>query len=282
MWYLISVAALTCIWLALSPRCALRLYEMLLFQPNKHKGEQSELDAMMARNHGEHVQFANRSGRSIHAVVLGPVETAKRVMLYIIGRDGDIATRASLLERLVNDETAVLIYEPTGYGATGGRATLPAVCNDALDAYDFCVTLAAGRNVVVFGESLGGSVAAWLSTRRPLCGIIVKSTFASFRRIVKELCPLLRLYPRALFPSEPDLHTAGNLADQEAPVLVIHGKADNMINYRHALKLHARLGDKSKLVSLPESRHAFLSDADAATLTSEVRAFVASVARTVA
>ncbi len=88
----------------------------------------------------------------------------------------------------------------------------------------------AGTNIIAFGESLGGGVAAELAVREPVGGLVLESTFTSIPDIGAELFPWLPV--RWLAKIRYD--TRSKLPGLRVPVLVLHSPADELVGIHHA------------------------------------------------
>src|SRR6201999_797444 len=88
----------------------------------------------------------------------------------------------------------------------------------------------AGRNIIVYGESLGGGIATELCVREETGGLILQSTFTSLPDIGAELYPWLPV--RAIGRIKYD--TQSKLPQLKIPVLVMHSREDGLIGFRHS------------------------------------------------
>ncbi len=274
-------------WLGLSPRVSPFIYNRFIFQPKRSKGLPEDICALVEFHGGNECFFLNDQGNHLHGWLFGSghergAHQEERLLLFSMGKDGDIARRATLLSQFLNRGFSVFIYEYRGYGQSEGSPSLDGLVNDALSAYDF-VTQSLGfkpEQIVLFGESLGGAISSQLALRREAAGLVLKSTFASLNRIARKQLPLLHLYPDSLMAA-PSLDNTKAIAACNMPVLVVHGAADRMVPVSHA-RLLAAQADENRitgrnnvdLVILPQSRHGFMSDEDSKQFENSVVAFV--------
>ncbi len=88
---------------------------------------------------------------------------------------------------------------------------------------------------VLFGESLGGAVAAQLATVRQPAALVLASTFTSLPDLGSDIYPWLpvRLLARIRYD------TRERMASITSPVLVIHSRGDDIIPFRHGERLFA-------------------------------------------
>ena len=86
---------------------------------------------------------------------------------------------------------------------------------------------------MIFGRSLGGSVATWLAAQHPSAALIIESTPTSIPDMGARVYPFLpvRLLARIHYNA---LELIGEV---EAPVLVVHSRDDELIPFEHGQKL---------------------------------------------
>jgi pimeloyl-ACP methyl ester carboxylesterase len=177
----------------------------------------------------------------------------------------------------------VVTYDARGHGASGGRCTLgDSERHDVAAA----VEVARGRHdrVVLVGASMGGiavlghaagdgslagvvtvsSPARWRfpRTARALAAALATQT-ALGRRVVANRCGV-RLAGRWTRPDEPVVLAAR----LQAPLVVVHGEADQFLPVIEATELLQSAAAPSRLVLVPAMGHAF----DAASLPAIVDA----------
>ena len=138
---------------------------------------------------------------------------------------------------------AVLLVEYPGYGRSEGSPSQASITEAFCKAYDMLLERRriAPDRIVLMGRSLGGGAVCALAARRKSAAIILVSSFTSIRSFAARL-----LVPGFLVRDPFD-----NLAVVNAytgPILIIHGRQDDIIPYRHALALHRSAAD-SKLIT---------------------------------
>lgn len=126
----------------------------------------------------------------------------------------------------------VLLVEYPGYGRSEGSPAQDSITQTFVRAYDRIAArpdVDAGR-IILFGRSLGGGAVCALAGQRPTAALILMSAFTSARAFA----------PRYLVPGILVRDPFDNLAavtDYEGPILVMHGKFDEVIPYRHGVSL---------------------------------------------
>ncbi len=155
----------------------------------------------------------------------------------------------------------VLLVEFPGYGRSPGNPSQKSITEAFVEGYDTLIRLkkATPSEIIFMGRSIGGGVACSLAAQREPAAMILMSTFTSARSFAKRYLapPMLLLDP---------YDNLEQVRSYKKPVLVIHGKNDELIPYGHgeALFKAASLG---KLITYdsghndcPPDRRAFRKD----------------------
>jgi fermentation-respiration switch protein FrsA (DUF1100 family) len=124
----------------------------------------------------------------------------------------------------------VFAFDYRGYGLSEGRPSEEGTYRDAQAAYQWLRQEGfPGTNIIAFGESLGGGVAAELAARETVGGLVLQSTFTSVTDMGAELFPWLPV--RWLGTIHYD--TRSKLPHLKVPVLVMHSPADGLVRFHH-------------------------------------------------
>lgn len=262
-------------WVGLSPRVSPGLYESELFHPDQGHGSMSELKAFnRVENH--ELFFDTVSGERLHGWIFIQPGSEQIVLLHP-GNAGDIAKHLPIIEMLLDSGVSVFIYEPRGFGMSAGSPSIKNICEDGEAAFDYLASKGYRNDqIVLYGESLGASVATHVSSVRPAAGIILQSGFASLERIGKEKVAILRAYPSFLFPV-PRLDNAGIMEGKHQPLLILHGEKDTLIDITHSDEIFARASGPKKFVRFPDSGHSVFNGRDRELFVNTVRAFLSTL-----
>lgn len=250
-------------WLLLSPRLVPGLYMRFLLRPEKNCGSPEDKLSLLALG-GEEIYFLNGRGQQLRGYYFAcdqELSPSSTMILYSMGNDGDIEKRASVLALLLKTGVPVFIYEYSGFGKSQGKPSLKNAICDSHDAFDFVVERfnKSTEEIVLYGESLGGAISTRLLNSRSAGALILKSSFSSLARISQELCVWLRIYPLILLPL---MDTGKRLQSVVVPVMIIHGHLDRKIHWTHAETLYSNCQANKTLLWLPNSRHAYMTEAD--------------------
>ncbi len=137
----------------------------------------------------------------------------------------------------------VLLVEYPGYGRSAGSPSQKSITEAFVKAYDWLKIrpeVDPGR-IVFFGRSLGGGAVCALAQERPSAALILMSAFTNVRTFaIRFLAPSFLV--RDPFDNLAVVRSYSN------PILVIHGKYDDVVPYRHGLVL-SRSAPKAKMIS---------------------------------
>lgn len=158
-----------------------------------------------------------------------PHSRAQATVLFLHGNGGNISHRMATLAGFHEHGFSVFIIDYRGYGQSAGRPSEQGLYRDALAAYGF---LADKKNilpddVVLFGESLGGMVAADLASRVKIRAIITEGSPSSAVDMGEMMFPFLpvRRFLKQRFEA------ADKLARVSAPKLIIHSRDDEIVPF---------------------------------------------------
>ena len=113
-------------------------------------------------------------------------------VLVCHGNAGNIGHRLDTCAALLATGVNVFVFDYRGYGRSQGRPSEEGTYRDAQAAYRWLRQKGfAGTNIIAFGESLGGGVAAELAVRETVGGLVLQSTFTSIPDMGAELFPWL-------------------------------------------------------------------------------------------
>lgn len=137
----------------------------------------------------------------------------------------------------------VLLVEYPGYGRSEGSPSQRSIVETFVAAYDALIARkdVDPSRIVLFGRSLGGGAVCALAAKRPSAALILLSTFTSVRSCAS----------RFLVPGFLVLDPFDNLAvvgSYSGPVLIIHGRNDNLIPHKHGVALY-RAARRAKMLT---------------------------------
>jgi len=131
-----------------------------------------------------------------------PREGSQRALLFMHGNGGNISHRGDSLAIFHRLGFNVFIFDYRGYGRSEGAPGERGLYEDAATAWQYLVDQRgfASDDIILFGRSLGGTVAAKLATEVGPAGLILESSFSSTRGFAQAGLPLpIHLTSRCIF-----------------------------------------------------------------------------------
>lgn len=158
-------------------------------------------------------------------------------ILFFHGNAGNMGDRIQFLTYLHEAGFSVFIFDYRGYGESEGKPAEDGILMDGDAAYEELTTQIGipPDQIVFFGRSLGGVIAAYTARGRPIRGLILEGTFPSAYDMAEILFAPIRV-PRPLISVRLD--TLSYLTLRRCPLLVIHGTHDEVIPFRMGQKLY--------------------------------------------
>ncbi len=191
------------------------------------------------------------------------------------GNGGNLSHRSRVaIELRQTLHASVLLFDYPGYGKSEGTPT-EAGCYAAGDAMIAWLATAKGvpmKNMILFGESLGGGVAAELATRHEHKALVLTKTFTSLPAAAKNLFPILPTH--WLMTNRYD--TIAKLPALRTPVFVAHGTADRTVPFAHGEALFAAANEPKAFHRMEGQEHNAWFTAD---FYRELKAFLDAAAK---
>jgi uncharacterized protein len=199
----------------------------------------------------EDVYFSTSPGIRLNAWFI-PATESRSTVLFFHGNAGNIGHRLEKLKILHELGVSVLILDYRGYGKSQGKPSEAGLYADAQAAYDYLLTVRniPAKNIVLFGESLGGAVAVELAARVPVAAIITEMTFSTIRDVGRHYYPFV---PAWLLADR--FNSLVKIGRVKVPKLFIVSKVDEVIPYALEEKLFKQAIEPKRLVVLNGSHN---------------------------
>lgn len=181
------------------------------------------------------ISFRTEDGVDISAWFV-PALNSRGTILFCHGNGGNISDRLQYIEIFHRLDLNTFIFDYRGFGRSTGKPSEEGTYRDAEAAWNYLVQEkgAAPGEIIVFGESLGGAVAAWLAHAEKPGALVIASAFTSFPDIASFHYPF---FPARLL-SRYRFDTLEYLRGVECPVLVVHSCEDEIVPYSQGRRLY--------------------------------------------
>ena len=184
----------------------------------------------------EDIHLKTSDGISLHAWYIAAPQP-RGTVLFLHGNAGNISHRLDSMQMFHRLGYSTLIFDYRGYGNSGGTPSEQGTYRDAEAAWRYLTEQrhTPACQIVLFGESLGGAVAAWLAARQKPAVLVIASSFTSVPDFAQQLYP----YFPARWLAHIRYDTRANLRSVTAPVLIAHSPEDEIIPFEHGRALFA-------------------------------------------
>jgi fermentation-respiration switch protein FrsA (DUF1100 family) len=181
-----------------------------------------------------------------------PARPGQPTILYFHGNGGSLEARSERVRKYAERGRGIFMMTYRGYGGSTGVPSERANVADAKLAYD---TLAKegvrGRDIIVYGESLGSGVAVQVAAEREVGGLILDAPYTSTVDVAELVYP----YLPARWLMTDRYETLRYLGGVKAPLLVVHGEKDSIIPIAMGRRVHAAAIGPAEIVTFAQAGH---------------------------
>jgi fermentation-respiration switch protein FrsA (DUF1100 family) len=195
----------------------------------------------------EEVAFSSTDGVRLTGWYI-PVKNAPLTVLFCHGNGGNMMHLLDSLHLFCNLGLSCFAFDYRGYGNSGGRPTEAGTYRDAQAAYDW-LTGEKGippEQIILFGRSLGGSIAAHLAGSVQICALVVESAFTSFGDIAARFHPYMPVRWFVRFQYD----TLAHVRKARCPVMIVHSRNDEIVPFEFATRLFEAANEPKQLVEI--------------------------------
>ena len=175
----------------------------------------------------ESVSFRTADNVRLHGWFV-PCENARFTLIFLHGNGGNISHRLAKVSLFHKLGLNVFIFDYRGYGKSRGTPSEKGLYRDADAAYEYLVA-ARGipkKDMILYGESLGGAVAIDLAKREEVRALITEETFTSIPEMSKIVYPFI---PSFIISTQFD--SVSKIKDVSCPKLIIHSEDDEIVPF---------------------------------------------------
>ena len=181
------------------------------------------------------------------SAVYRPNPASTYTILYIHGNAEDLGDIQPVLQQLQTIGFSVFAYDYRGYGTSQGKPSERNAYRDVDTAYEY-LTQKLGvlpERIIVYGRSVGAGSAVDLAARKPVAGLIMESAFTSAFRVV---------VPIPILPFDK-FRNIDKIKRVNCPVLVMHGRVDEVIPFQHGQQLFATASEPKLALWVDDASH---------------------------
>lgn len=209
----------------------------------------------------EEVRIVTPGGRGLCAWFFRADQPRARVVMFN-GNAGNIENRiwhGRFFSALGYD---ALIFDYSGFGKSEGRASVYALEEDALAAYDFAAGLAPVLPVALFGESLGSTCALRVAAKRRPLAVALEGALIPHDEIWRKFPWPFYPVAAAFYVQIPGaLDSVANLRRAGAvPLFMVHGRLDEICDPANTERLAREAAGPVTVVLIETAGHMPLAE----------------------
>ena len=177
-----------------------------------------------------------------------PADISAPTVLFCHGNGGNITHRLDTVNIFYNLGLNCLVFDYRGYGNSEGKISEEGTYLDAAAAFEWLTNekKISPEEIILFGRSLGGSIAAQLATRVDCMGLVVESAFTSYADIGSKFYPYMPVRWFARYGYK----TIDYIRDVDCPVMIIHSRNDEIAPFEFGLKLYEASNPPNEFVEI--------------------------------
>ena len=163
-------------------------------------------------------------------------ETNKfKTVLFFHGNAGSLRNRTYKLNHFKDLKVNFLIIAWRGFSGNKGKPDETGLYEDAESAIRWLKNKGVDeKNIILYGESLGTSVAVEIAQNKNYAGIILESPFTSMLDMGKKYYPFFPVR----FLLKDKFESNKKITNISIPLLIIHGKVDKIVPYEMGKRMY--------------------------------------------
>lgn len=202
----------------------------------------------------EELFFSAKNGQKINAILFKYEEgPAKGVIYYLHGRGDNLGIKwGDNIRQYTEYGYDVLGIDYRGFGKSPGPASEETMLEDVELGYSYLEKHYPEDQIIVYGQSLGTSLATYVASRHPVKTLFLEAPFYSFIDCAAER---YRWIPRSLFDRFLRFHLRTDLwiKNVRCPVYIFHGIEDTLVPISASKRLVKLIKNKTPVELYPLS-----------------------------
>jgi len=110
---------------------------------------------------------------------------SERIIIYCHGNYGNMSYYPHLPLIAKRLGISLLMFDYRGFGKTKGIPSTETIKEDGLEVYQWIKQYYSEDKIIVWGESLGGSIATWIATQNKPSKLVLVSTFSDIHDVMR-------------------------------------------------------------------------------------------------
>jgi fermentation-respiration switch protein FrsA (DUF1100 family) len=169
-------------------------------------------------------------------------------LLFSHGNAGNIADWLAAAPTFRDMGFSVLLYDYGGYGNSTGKVSEARCYADARAMWKWLTETrhVSPEKILIYGQSLGGGVAADLAREVHPGAVVLESTFTSVPDAAARKLPFLPVRWLCSY----QFNTAAKIGDIHAPIMILHSPDDTLVPFAQGKKLFELANEPKTFVEI--------------------------------
>jgi len=177
--------------------------------------------------------FIETDKYNIHGWLYDSQEKDK-IVIFFHGNAGNIGNRLNIMKQWQDAGYSILLFDYPGYGLSKGRPSEQSLYESSEEVLKYILKTKKKKDIVLYGESIGCSVASHVAVKFNINYLILQSGFISIKEVGKDFLPD---YLHWFLHIIKDFNTYDILSKYNGKLMILHSKDDEIISFRHAESL---------------------------------------------
>jgi len=238
----------------------------LLYHPSDNSYQRDEINFDY-----KEIFIQNKKGIKLKAWLHEKDLVNKKTIIFFHGNAGNLRNRNYKLNELSKFDVNFLIVAYRGFSGNQGKPSELGLYEDARSTLDWLkIKGVKEKNLILYGESLGTAVAIETAQNKDLAGIILESPFTSMVELAQKYYPVLPVK----FLLKDKYETIKKLPNINSPLLVLHGKLDDIVPFSMGKKLFEKANEPKFKYFIDDDDHMLRYDQK---LLNEIKKFISNI-----
>jgi len=179
-------------------------------------------------------------------------DESRPTILFCHGNSGNVSNRNYMVKLCKMMNQNLVLFDYSGYGLSHGEPRTRRIMKDGEKVMNWTLKRVDEKNLIIWGESLGGSIASYLASKNKCSKLVLFATFASLNDLafndgMSYFMKAIQIFVNIFVHPLP---TKDWLKNSKSPVLVVHSEDDEIISIDHARKLKNTDPNRVKLLEI--------------------------------
>ncbi|WP_237144408.1 alpha/beta hydrolase [Pontibacter pamirensis] len=203
----------------------------------------------------EEIYIPTKDGVRLHGLLFKAAEP-KGLVFYLHGNAGSVDTWGMIAQTYTGLNYDIFILDYRGYGKSEGSISSERqFYEDVQAAYDQLKSIYPENQIVIAGYSIGTGPAAMLASVNKPKLLLLQAPYYSLDNLMQNLYPFV-----PAFLLNYKFETFRFVENTEVPIVIFHGKEDEIIYPGSSEKLKAHLKPGDKVILLEGQGHNGMND----------------------